>query len=180
MRASALAGLLAEPERLRVVAALVLGAASFEEVAASTGLSLPEVGKAVRRLEAAGLVVADGGRYAVRTELFKQAARSERPAPEDLGPVDPADAAVLRAFIKDGRLIRFPVAPGKWLVVLRYLVSVFEPGVRYPEPEVNAVLTAFHDDYAQLRRLLVDHGLLTREGGRYWRTGGYLDVLGGG
>jgi len=61
-------------------------------------------------------------------------------------------------------------------VVLEHLVRVFEPGVRYPEREVNALLAVWHPDVAALRRYLVDEGLLTREAGVYWRSGGWVDV----
>ena len=33
-----------------------------------------------------------------------------------------------------------------------------------------------YDDYAALRRYLVDEGFLTREGGIYWRSGGTVEV----
>ncbi len=170
-------GLLAEPERLRVVAALALGAATFEELVRVSRLSAPTVAKAVRRLEAAGLVSIVDGEHELRAELFKQAAREAAPDPEDLGVVDPAEEAVLRAFFRSGRLTHFPVAHGKLTIVLRHVVTAFEVGVRYPEREVNALLSAFHPDYAALRRYLVDEGLLTREAGVYWRTGGWVDVL---
>jgi hypothetical protein len=48
--------------------------------------------------------------------------------------------------------------------------------VRYPEREVNALLAVWHPDTAALRRYLVDEGLLTREAGLYWRSGGWVDV----
>jgi len=177
MQASALVGLLAEPERLRVVAALALGAARFDEVVRVSGLPAPIVAKAVRRLGAAELVSIVDGVHELRAELFKQAAREAAPGPEDLGVVDPAEESVLRAFIRAGRLTHFPTAHGKLAIVLRHIVTRFEPGVRYPEREVNAVLAAVHPDYAALRRHLVDEGLLTREAGVYWRTGGWVDVL---
>ncbi len=177
MQASALVGLLAEPERLRVVAALALGAARFDEVVRVSGLPAPIVAKAVRRLEAAGLVSIVDGVHELHTELFKQAARDAAPEPEDLGVVDPAEEAVLRAFFRAGRLTHFPTAYSKLVIVLRHIVTTFEPGVRYPEREVNAILSAYHPDYAALRRHLVDEGLLTRDAGVYWRTGGWVDVL---
>ena len=80
---------------------------------------------------------------------------------------------VLSAFLdRDGRLLRLPARRGKRLVVLEHLVQLFEPGVRYPETEVNALLRAFDDDVALLRRALVDEGFLSRAEGLYWRTGG--------
>jgi len=179
MQASALVGLLAEPERLRVVAALALGAAEFDEIVRVSGLPAPRVAKAIRRLESAGLVsTVEGGAHRLRAELFKHAAREAAPGPEDLGVVDPADEAVLRAFFRGGRLTHFPTAQGKLAIVLRHIVTSFEPGVRYPERDVNAILAAFHPDHAALRRYLVDEGLLTRNAGVYWRSGGWVDVLG--
>lgn len=56
--------------------------------------------------------------------------------------------------------------------MLDHHVQMFEPGVRYTEKDVNTALRAFHDDHAALRRYLVDEGLLSRENGMYWRTGG--------
>lgn len=57
-------------------------------------------------------------------------------------------------------------------MVLEHLVAAFEPGVRYREREVDAVLRSWHPDHASLRRYLVDEDLLAREGGIYRRIGG--------
>ena len=160
-----------------MVAALVLGATRFEDIVERAGLAPPAVGRAVRRLESAGLLSIQDNRYELHAELFKQAARAERPAPEDLGIVDPAEESILRAFFRQGRLTHFPTAPSKLSVVLGHIVTTFEPGVRYPEREVNAILAAYHADFAALRRGLVDEGLLSRAGGMYWRSGGRVDVL---
>ncbi len=80
---------------------------------------------------------------------------------------------VLRAFLDDdGRLVSMPAKHRKRLVVLDHVARVFEPGVRYPETEVNALVRAFHADVAMLRRYLVDEGFLERDHGVYWRSGG--------
>ena len=57
-----------------------------------------------------------------------------------------------------------------------HIARVFEPGVRYPESEVNAFLRAFHPDYAMVRRYLVDEQFLSRDHGIYWRIGGSVDL----
>ena len=171
-------GLLADPVRLKVVAARALGAGSIEEVAAATGLPLKDVALAARRLARAGLVQRDGTALALRAELFQAAARAAAEAAPSPVPLsdDPAEDAVLSAFVRDGRLVSIPAQYTKRRVVLEHLVRVFEPGVRYPEREVNALLGVWHPDVAALRRYLVDEGLLTREAGIYWRTGGWVDV----
>jgi hypothetical protein len=69
-----------------------------------------------------------------------------------------------------------PAVRSKPLVVLDHVARVFEPGVRYPEADVNAMLAAFFADYAALRRYLVDEGFLARAEGAYWRTGGSVDL----
>jgi hypothetical protein len=93
------------------------------------------------------------------------------------GGTDPAVDKVLRAFVVDDRLRSIPRPGRKRRIVLEYLAAAFEPGVRYSEARVNAVLRAWHDDVAALRRYLVDEGLLSREAGEYWRSGGWVDVL---
>lgn len=178
MDAATIAGLLADPVRLKVVAALALGAGSIEAVAEASGLTLKEVALAARRLSRAGLVHRDGHLLALHAEHFAAAARAAAeaaPAPEPLSD-DPAEDAVLSAFVRDGRLLSIPAHRGKRLVVLDHLARVFEPGVRYPEREVNVLLAVWHPDVAALRRYLVDEGMLTREAGVYWRSGGYVEV----
>ena len=178
VRAATIAGLLADPARLKVVAALALGAGTLEEVAEATGLPLKDVALAARRLGRAGLVHRDRHELALLTEQFGAAARAAAeaaPPPEPLSD-DPAEDAVLSAFVRDGRLVSIPAQQSKRRVVLEHLVRVFDVGVRYPEREVNALLAVWHPDTAALRRHLVDEGLLTRESGLYWRSGGWVDV----
>lgn len=82
----------------------------------------------------------------------------------------PEEEKVLATFVRDGRLVQMPARQGKKLVILRWLVERFEPGVSYPEPEVNERLRQANPDCAALRRYLVDAGLMQREGGIYWRV----------
>jgi hypothetical protein len=85
--------------------------------------------------------------------------------------------AVLRTFFgPDGRLVSMPARMGKRRFVLEQIAYAFEPGVRYSELEVNAILRSFYEDYVTLRRYLVDASLLGRDHGVYWRTGGYVET----
>jgi len=84
---------------------------------------------------------------------------------------------VLRVFLRDGRLTAIPARAAKRRIILEYLVCAFEPGVQFAEREIDAVLRAFYEtDWVTLRRLMIDEGLLDRRNGRYWRTGGPVDV----
>jgi hypothetical protein len=168
-----LIGLLAEPRRLRVFAAVVLGAQSPSEVADRTGLTLREVVEALRRL-GDGRLVSPAPPLVAQVDVFRESARTvvnSRPATEALDP-DRARASVLRSFVVDGRLASIPAARGKRRIILEHIVAAFEPGVRYPEREVGAILRAWHPDHAALRRYLVDELLLARDSGVYWRIGG--------
>ena len=82
----------------------------------------------------------------------------------------PAEEKILNTFVQDGCLVRMPARQSKKLVILRWLVERFEPGVSYPERQVNEILQQVDPDYAALRRYLVDAGLMQRDHGIYWRT----------
>jgi hypothetical protein len=87
------------------------------------------------------------------------------------------DQRVLANFLTaDGRLHTIPSKRAKLFVVLDHLAQRFEPGTRYPEAEVNEILTEVHPDYAALRRYLVENLFLSRENNVYWRTGGTVDA----
>jgi hypothetical protein len=186
LSAAALAGLLADDDRRLVAAALILGASSLDDVMAMTGLDVPRGGKALGRLVDAGLVERGrDGTLHLLGQAFAAAAKAAAMAapPVDTGvggaEVPPEQAKVLRAFIRDGRLLSIPTARNKRLVVLDVLAQEFEPGRRYTEASVNLMLGRWHRDTAALRRYLVDEGFLDREDRVYWRAGGTFDPAAG-
>lgn len=174
--------LLAEPARLRVFAAVVLGAASHAEVTAATGLDMRDVVGALRKLADGGLVEMAGDRVAAVDGVFAELAKNTAVAEpvEDLGYTDERVATVLRTFVRNGRLLGLPAQRRRRIAVLEHLAQSFEPGVEYPESEVNAVLLGWCDgsgvDHVSIRRYLVDEGLLRRVDGVYARSGGWTDV----
>lgn len=154
-------GLLSQDDTLRAFAGLVLGAAGE-----------PPAG-ALDRLKSGGLAAPDeAGVWHARPERFRELLRAHAEPAGELSGED----RVLRNYLDGGRLRTMPMKRDKRLVVLRHISRLFEPGVRYPEKDVNVMLRAFHDDYAALRRYLVDECLLTREANVYWRSGGPVDV----
>ena len=66
-----------------------------------------------------------------------------------------------------GRIERVPAKRKVRAAVLLEVLARFEPGREYSEPEVNQVLLGVHDDFAYLRRELVNYHYLQREDGRY-------------
>ncbi len=95
-------------------------------------------------------------------------AAAERPS--EAASRDAARDKVLASFFVGERLKQIPARRKKLLVVLGWLAKRFEPGVRYPEREVNDRLTRHNPDFASIRRLLVDYGFLERDHGVYWRS----------
>jgi hypothetical protein len=102
-----------------------------------------------------------------------------RDAAEDLDPAPVLDALarhpVLRVFVQDGRVPALPARMARRRVLLNEVALAFEPGIRYPEPQVNDFLRRIHPDHAALRRYLVDADFLERSDGLYWRIGGRDD-----
>jgi hypothetical protein len=78
---------------------------------------------------------------------------------------------VVRAFLRDDRLVSIPAKPRKRELLLPVILDRCFPEDRgYEEKEVNMRLALLHPDVAALRRYLVDGGLMTRDAGIYRRA----------
>jgi hypothetical protein len=78
---------------------------------------------------------------------------------------------VVRAFLRDGRLVSIPAKPAKRELLLPVILDHCFPEDRdYEEREVNMRLALLHPDVAALRRYLVDGGLMVRGAGIYRRA----------
>jgi hypothetical protein len=86
------------------------------------------------------------------------------------------EEAVLKNFMQDGRIVSMPAKRSRRVVLLNHVAQMFEVGVRYSEGEVNRKLRNVNDDYAALRRYLIDEGFMSRDRGEYWRSGGSVDT----
>jgi hypothetical protein len=163
------AGLLADEDRLRVFAAVALGARTIEDAARTAGLGETVVRNALPRLVQAGVIEQRDG-LRVSKEALQAAARERTPKRRGADDATAEEQRVLRNFVVDGRLVRLPARYEQKRVVLGYLARRFDAARAYDEREVNALLRDFHEDTAALRRYLVDEGLLERSGGVYRRS----------
>ena len=132
---------------------------------------------ALQRLVDTGLVLrGDDGTHHLLGEAFALAAarRSGEPAARTSSTTtQPEDVAkVLRVFVRDGRITSIPTTHAKRLVVLDWLVQRFEPGRRYSEATVNLIIAACIPTPRRCGAYLVDEGMLDRDQGEYWRSGG--------
>ena len=62
-----------------------------------------------------------------------------------------------------GRITRLPAKLSRKDKLSLQLLEIFLPGVEYSEPELNEMLKAYLDDFALVRRTLVDMGHLKRD-----------------
>ncbi|MDQ3932154.1 MAG: DUF2087 domain-containing protein [Actinomycetota bacterium] len=170
---------LLDPHRLAVVGLVALEPATVAELSGRTGLREREVLSALAPLADAGIVTDEGRRYRLVPEALRELARhlpqAEPPAEAVFLGMTEDERQVLARFFQGRRLLEIPSQRSKRRVVLERIALDFEPGVRYPESEVNARLVRYHDDYAAVRRYLVDEGFLDRAEGEYWRTGGRVE-----
>lgn len=172
---------LSDASRIKIVGLLAQKEHSVEGLAGLLGLGASTVSHHLARLAEAGLVSARAESYynIYKLETGALKAMSGRllspnalaAAAQDVDPLA-YDRTIFRHYqSRDGRLKTIPAQRKKLEAVLRYLSTDFEPGRRYTEREVNAILGRYHDDTASLRRELVGFGLLSRDrdGGAYWK-----------
>lgn len=168
--------LLLEPARLAVVGDLVAAPRTSAELADRHGLPVAEVLRTLAPLVQDGLVIAERGTYHLDVAAWRDVAqrlpRGAPASPRVAFGMTAGESEVLARFFRGDRLSELPAQRHKRLIVLERLALEFEPGLRYREAEVNALLRRFHDDHATLRRALVDEGYLDRAAGEYWRSGG--------
>ena len=169
---------LADGGRLRIAGQLAAADASAEELSIALGEKPAMIKHHLALLERAGLVAGPAGgtqTYTLRLDAIHGLAarvlgRPQTVVPEDAA-VDEFDRKVLKDYLTpDGRLREIPLVERKFMAVLRYVLKSFEAEREYSEKEVNALLQAFHPDFATLRRGLIDLQWMERESnGRSYR-----------
>lgn len=141
--------------------------AAAEDVQLASGLELTVFWSTVARLESLGVVLREG-RMMSRDDAALTATTSGLVADGPLAHTLEQHPR-LSPFLRLGRVVREPIEPVLVEELVRVLAGLFEPGEELDETEVNARITPVHDDPAQVRRSLVDRGLLVRSpgSGRY-------------
>ena len=183
---------LADKHRLTMISLMGQGQErTVTEMAETLEITEPTVSHHVSKLHEAGLLrlrMAGNQRFYqvnarrlahLKTLMAEIDAPIIDPAPEtfdnswiDALDWDEADKKILRDHFTGHVLRQIPTKEKKWVVILRWLATQFEPGIRYTEKQVNAILTPINEDYAQMRRDLIGFGFMRRErgGGDYWLT----------
>jgi hypothetical protein len=168
---------LADESRLKIIGLLATRERSVDELATTLKLKPPTVSHHLSTLREIGLVDmrASGTTHVYNFQPEALRRLNRRLAPEKLAIPDDAggdewERKVLSDFTEQGRLRAIPAGERKRLVMLKWFARKFEPGRRYSELEVNAIIAEFINDYASIRRYLVDNGLMDRRSSVYWRV----------
>ena len=171
---------LADPQRLAIAGMLARTDASASALSEALGIPIKRVRMHLNRLTSAGVArVTEARAYRLDRETLRWAAEQVGPprgAGMALGAATEDEEAVLRTFFRNGRLTEIPTKRAKRLIVLERIALEFEPGRHYDEKEVNVLVGRFFNDFAALRRYLVDERFLDRDHGVYWRAGGRIDI----
>ena len=177
---------MADESRLKIVGLLSTAEHSVQQLASILELKEPTVSHHLAVLKQLELVRlrADGNFrwYRLNEEVLGKISRAvfSRDSIASLAVSAEARSSerkVLDNFVDGDRLIEIPVSYKKRLVILKWLIGFFEPGISYAESQVNAILKPHHNDCATLRREMIGCGMLARNKGIYrrmpesgWRT----------
>ncbi len=168
---------LSQPERLRVIGALVQKDATLQEIAQALDVPVREAAQHLAMLAHAGIVCEQDQIWKLDTKTiesisrrqFQNKVRAEYTPSTDLSE---KPRKILATFLNpDGSIKQLPSDPGKLQIILDYLLEAFNTGVIYTEKEINQIIRRFHADTAGLRRDMIDRGMLQRksDGSQYWR-----------
>ncbi len=160
-------GLLTDPLRRRLVGLLDDAPRDLAALVDGTGQPPRQVIEQLGRLESAGVLKSDAGLYELVGDVFSRSIRDA--VGERIGRLNDEHTQLARRYFFRNRLLQVPSDDWALKVVLDLIVEDFQPGEVYDEREVNTTLYGWNGDWALLRRLLVDHGYLNRDHGKYWR-----------
>jgi hypothetical protein len=167
----ALATAMLDTHRLRIAGVLVNGPASRMELEQATGIPQRDLLRHLDSLQSFGIVKLQdpSPRDPDHYSPYELNAATFRAARQALGKYKgvrkrPSDSRelTLETFMPDGKLTALPIKQAQLLIILDAIAPSFDPEKRYSEREVNAILADIVDDFATLRRSLVDYGYLSR------------------
>lgn len=164
--------------RLKLIGHLANGEKSVGELADLLSVREPTVSHHLAELKGLNLVNvrAEGTMriYQLNTKALESISKDIFARPNLAALVEPSkmteEERFLRTWVKNGRIVDIPAQEKKKQILVRWLAKQIDPNRRWTEKEFNTWLKAYNEDFATLRRYLVDAGYMAREDGIYWRT----------
>jgi hypothetical protein len=165
-------------DRVKISAVLLDHPATLRDLVAKFGLKEPTLLEHLAALRSLNLVTATiqdqqtiyafdhKALYALNREMLSR--ENQPTAVDTLENND--DRKILQNFFEGDRLVIIPEGRKKFHVLLNWLITQFEEGVHYTEKQVNEIIMRYNEDYATLRRGLIDAQLMERDHGVYWRV----------
>ena len=80
---------------------------------------------------------------------------------------------VLKAFMRDGKIVQIPAQKQKRWIVLEQVLNEFEFDKEYSEKEVNEIIQKYNEDHCMIRRSFVEERVMNRENSIYRLTENY-------
>lgn len=111
--------------------------------------------------------------HSPKKQSFIEIPRSARCVDERFAITQEENEKILAQYLPHGPggpLTTFPAKEKRKVAILKHIHKQFEPGKKYTEQQVNAILQAFYPDYVTLRRYLIEYGFMDRttDGSSYW------------
>lgn len=164
--------------RLKIIGHLANGEKSVGELADLLELKEPTVSHHLSELKGIGLVDA---RAEGTMRIYRLESRTLETMSKDIfaqtnlaALVKPSEMTdeerILRTWVKNGRIVDIPAQEKKKRILIRWVAGQIDPERHWTEKEFSEWLKQFNEDYAFLRRYLVDYHYMARENGIYWRT----------
>lgn len=169
---------LADPTRLRILGLVAERPRTGKDLASALDVGAPTISHHMEKLTATGIVsvrpdgqlrwyALDRRALATLADLAALIVAGGQEAGVQKDEATRNRDQVIRNFFDGPRLRQIPSGRKKRVIVLQHLMERFQPGREYTEKAVNTALRDAHEDFATLRRELVDYGYLTRKDGIY-------------
>lgn len=172
---------LADPTRIRMLIILADGERNGQELAKKLGVTPATITHHAAKLREASLINERRDKNTIFFSLNHYFLKNSADATVNLinraseggtGMLDEQQQRMKESIIKnfftaEGRLKSIPTQLKKKLIVLEHLVSRLKTGRKYSEPEINAYIKNYHEDFATIRREFIMHQFMFRENDIY-------------
>jgi len=168
---------LSDKSRLQIIKSLEKEDMYVERLAKRLDLSPPTVSFHLKKLEEIGLVSSRKEQYYTiytlnRNELsvniLELIIQFQTESIDDERDEEYKQKVILN-FFEHGKLKTIPAQLKKKSIILSEIVKSFEQDKNYTEKEVNLIIANYHDDFATIRRYMIEFKLMQRENGIYKR-----------
>lgn len=172
---------LADPTRIRILILLGDGERNGQELAKKLGVTPATITHHAAKLREASLINERRDKNTIFFSLNHYFLKNSADATANLiyraseGGINMLDdqqqrikeSVIKNFFTAEDKLKSIPAQLKKKLIILEHLVSRLELGRKYSEPEINAFIKNYHEDFATIRREFIMHQFMFRENDIY-------------